>query len=152
MAEYPAAASALSVQPQAAQAEAFSGAQDARTPASVQSGRRLNRQDMCMFPFAVANPCAGRVRQTVGRLRKWARDADEGLLQAKRGGPRGCWTRTSPTLRCSGSERTMISSAAVTAIGRIWALSLARPAARAVPDAQGSGCGGFPRRPPGVRR
>src|SRR2546421_285646 len=45
MAEYPAAASALSVQPQAAQAQAFSGAQDARTPASVQSGRRLNRQD-----------------------------------------------------------------------------------------------------------
>src|SRR5256886_8498567 len=117
MAEYPAAASALSVQPQAAQAEAFSGAQDARTPASVQSGRRLNRQDMCMFPFAVANPCAGRVRRTVGRLRKWARDADEGLLQAKRGGPRGCWTRTSPTLRWSGSAWVMTRSRAE---GRRW--------------------------------
>src|SRR5256885_8036171 len=118
LAEYPAAASALSVQPQAAQAQPYSGAQDARTPASVQSGRRLNRQDMCMFPFAVANPCAGRVRQTVGRLNKWARDADEGLLQAKRGGPRGCWTRTSPTLRGSGSGGAVNGSAAGTAIGR----------------------------------
>src|SRR2546429_7640746 len=126
MAEYPAAASALSVQPQAAQAEAFSGAQDARTPASVQSGRRLNRQDMCMFPFAVANPCAGRVKRTVGRLRKWARDADEGLLQAKRGGPRGCWTRTSPTLRCSGSAGAGIGAAAGTAIGRVRPVCLGR--------------------------
>src|SRR6266513_2912381 len=145
MAEYPAAASALRVQPQVAQAQAVTGAEDDRTPASVQSGRRLNWQDIVnrsRSPWRTR--CARRVKRAVGRLRKWARDADEGLLQAKRGGPRGCWTRTGPTLRCSGSERRRIGSAAVTGIGRTRPVSMAGPAAGALPNAQCSVCDGFP--------
>jgi hypothetical protein len=63
--------------------------------------------------------------------------------QAKRGGPRGCWTRTSPTWTRSGSERR-IGSAAVTAVGRTRATSIAGPAAGALPNAQCSTCSGVP--------
>jgi len=62
--------------------------------------------------------------------------------QAKRGGPRGCWARTSRTLIRNGSERRT-GSRAVTEVGKTRAASTAGPAAGALPNAQCSMRGGF---------